>query len=61
MENLWTGYTQGPIELQLDILDEVACEFDVAGSCGMPRVSNVIVLHDAGGIEVGDKGYRRLV
>jgi hypothetical protein len=30
MENFWTGYIQEPIELQLDVVHELACEIGVA-------------------------------
>lgn len=56
MLDLWTSCIENPIELQLDVLNEMAGNLDMADVSGMILRANVIMLHYSSGVEVGDKG-----
>jgi hypothetical protein len=58
MLNLRTSCIQNPVELQLDVLDQMAGNLDVPYISGVVLRTDVIVLHQAGGIEVGDERRR---
>jgi hypothetical protein len=61
MEYLWSGCVQWPIELHLDVLNQVAGDFQVSSIGWMPLWANVIMLHYAGGVEVMNKWIRWFV
>ena len=47
---------EDPVEFQFDILDQIAAKFNVSDIRRMVLGSDVVVLHQSGGVEVGDKG-----
>lgn len=55
MLNFRTSCIQDPIELQLDVLNQMAGDLDVSDICGMILRPDVVVLHYASSIEVGDE------
>lgn len=52
---------QRPVKFQLDVLDQVACEFDVANVCWVILGADVVVLQYSGRVEVVDKGITRFM
>jgi hypothetical protein len=44
-----------PVELQLDVLDQVAGNLNVPNVCGVVLRADIVVLHQTGGIEIGNE------
>ena len=66
--NFWTCSVEYPIPLQLDILDQMTSNLNVTDICGMIERADVVVLHNASGVEIGHErggrfmgGVRRVV
>ena len=55
MLNFWTRRIQNPIELQLDVLNQMASDFDVPYVSRVVLRTNVIMLHYSRGVEIGNE------
>jgi len=61
MLDLWTRGIQNPAEYNLDILNQVAREFDVSNISGVVLRPNIVMLQQARCVEIMDEGCSRLV
>jgi hypothetical protein len=61
MLNLWARGIQNPIEHNLDILNQVAREFDVSDISGVVLGPNIVMLEQARCVEIMDEGCGRSV
>lgn len=55
-----TGRVQDPVELQLDVLDQVTCELDMADVRWVVLGTDIVMLQHARGVEVGNERSRGL-
>jgi hypothetical protein len=61
MLDLWTRGIQNPVEYNLDILNQVAREFDVSDISRVVLRPNIVMLQYARCVEIMDEGCSRLV
>lgn len=61
MLDFWASGIENPTKLQLDVLNQVACDLDMADIRWMILRANIVMLHYTRGVEVGDERSARLV
>lgn len=61
MEDFWSRCIQRPIELQFNILNQVAGNLDMARICGMVLRTNVIMLQKTSSVEIMNEWVTGLI